>query len=119
MTEPLLCPCCGQPLQDRPDVRALGDSMPLGPIERRIFEVFAAALGKYVDNARLVNIVYSNDIDGGPLTARNSISVNLSYLRRKIRPYGLVIEPVQRGKSLGSRRMTWTDEPVAPKRRRR
>jgi DNA-binding response OmpR family regulator len=102
-----VCPTCGQPLATHVDFRRLGDAMPMGPIERRLFNALAERPGRWITNRTLVNAAYFDDPTGGPDDADGSIKVILSHLRRRLDAAGLVIETRRSG--VAERRLWFAD----------
>ena len=103
-----VCPTCGQPLSTHVDFQRLGDAMPMGPIERRLFNALAERPGRWIPNRTLVNAAYFDDPTGGPDDAVGSIKVILSGLRRRLDAVGLIIETKRSG--VGQRRL-WLADP--------
>lgn len=58
-----------------------------------IFERLHRSRGMFVPTDHLINRLYADDIDGGPLDARKTISVLICYLRKRLPP-GWAIENV-------------------------
>jgi DNA-binding response OmpR family regulator len=59
--------------------------------------------GNYARVTDIIERLYGDDEDGGPLYARESVRVTVCHLRRKLKPYGLEIKTVDRpGRGGGS-----------------
>ncbi|MGH6792539.1 MAG: winged helix-turn-helix domain-containing protein [Methyloceanibacter sp.] len=98
-----VCPCCGQQVMD--EAVALIIEAKLPPLQTSVALVLCSKFGRWVRYGNLVESVYADDPDGGPLTARQAIQVHLCHLRRNLRSAGLEIE-TYRGFGY---RIKWTD----------
>ncbi len=86
------CPCCGAPIAaDRLPARMLTDVRGLPLQERRILEALVRAYPRAIDGAGLVDAVYFDRPDGGPLDAANFVQQLVSRLRRRLAPLGWTI----------------------------
>ena len=47
--------------------------------------------------AKLLNVLYADDPEGGPLSAVKCLHVRVSQLRRKLKPYGIYIMTADTG----------------------
>jgi DNA-binding response OmpR family regulator len=57
--------------------------MPKRAIEDVILDVLRARLGLWISAPELVEYIYGDDEDGGPIAARSIIETRVFYLRRK------------------------------------
>lgn len=100
------CPCCGQqwfPGRSKLDAKRLIYGLEIQSQTFRLAEFLVDHFGEAVPTSRLVSVLYHDDSDGGPLTAGNVVAVRLSGLRKKLAPYGLLIE----GRAWRGIRMKW------------
>ncbi len=97
------CPCCGRPMLD--EVTDAIASVHLSPAQERIALRLARQFGRWVRCRDLIEAVYWDAADGGPLNVGNVISVQVYYLTRRLASAGLKVEGVTgRG---GGRRLVW------------
>lgn len=87
-----VCPCCGQTLPPPgPDVH-------LTPRERTVFEAIRKA-GKYgIPVERLINALYADHEDGGPLHAKHIVYITVRALKDKLAPFGAIINSYGAGR---------------------
>lgn len=90
-----VCPCCLRPLPRVFD-RAL-DRVALSPTERKIVDALSGAYPDGLSNKDIILVVYGDDPDGGPLSARNCINVHLHSIRKRIRAAGWTVGADARG----------------------
>lgn len=77
------CPCCGTWVEGgRPE--ELLAYLPLSARERTIAEVLVKSFGRFVPTARVMDAVYGDREDGGPLSAASAISVAVSQANKKL-----------------------------------
>lgn len=81
-----ICQCCGQTL---PVLAPFGLRLTAG--ERRIFERVARAGPHGIHVSELLDYVFAEDIDGGPLWAAKSLHTRIHYLNRKLRTKNKII----------------------------
>lgn len=103
-----VCPCCGQRWvmgRSKADAKRLvyGLILRAEPQQRRLLEILVDHFGEWIPRAQLAMLLYRNDPDGGPLAAEQVAATRLSQLRKKIAPYGLIIE----GRSWHGTRLLW------------
>ncbi len=86
MSQPVLssCPCCGHPMAV-PNLEAA--CRDVGPIMARILRVVAQRPG--ISLAALVDAVYADDPEGGPLTARATLVRRIGQERTRLARHGL------------------------------
>ena len=93
-----VCPCCKQNLPEGKRILFFeterrmawsGNNIHLTPLELRLMKLLDKSA---MDTSALVERAYSNDANGGPETANNSVRVTISRLRKKLKPLGLKIE---------------------------
>lgn len=70
--------------------------------ERRLAVFYAERFGRWQFNEMVADWYFKDDPDGGG--TRNSVSVLISYLKKKLAPAGLMIEAKT---NTGFRRMMW------------
>lgn len=87
------CPCCGRPDTRTNPIEAIA-AITLSGHERRIALSLAGNFGHVVAMATLIDAVYGDDPEGGPLTADVIIKVMLVRLRRRLAPFGLAVNNV-------------------------
>lgn len=86
--------------------RAIVEEIPLGRRQRRIVELYLKRFGRWVSTDALLDVLWDDDPDGGPVTARQTLAVQIHHIRRRLRPHGLTIE----GHSSGNRRLLFTGD---------
>lgn len=64
----------------------------LAPIEFKILFVLCAA-GGVVSSEQLLELLYGERADGGPIYAATALSVRICRMRRKVAKFGISIEP--------------------------
>lgn len=89
-SENTFCPCCGATLASGPPTW-LVELFILCPAERRLMKVLARRFPWYVDREILIDALYGDRSDGGPLSANNVLSVHLCQLRRALEPFGWTV----------------------------
>lgn len=74
------CPCCGQEwaIDDLPKLR--------GPRRNRIIEIVSRRPG--LDMHRLADLVYADDINGGPDDAAMVVRVTIAHMNKQLRRQG-------------------------------
>lgn len=82
---------------------------------RVLLELLCRNFGEWVPTERVLEVVYADDPDGGPLTAGNSIRVMCAQLRGKLAHVGLRVEG-KVGAGCTGRRIVWSDHPLPQKR---
>lgn len=92
------CPCCGAALDTVP-YDALRE-LEIGPNERAVLTVLLDRYPRSVSRDTLVNAVWGDRPDGGPLSAYNILSVTHLKLRSKIEPLGWTISKSFRGRGM-------------------
>lgn len=104
----MTCPCCDQPITAavRDPLRVLA-MIQFSQLERRIAEYLARNLGRWVPAGALVDAVYSDDPDGGPITAHVAIAVKIMTIRKRLMGTPLALEGYAGGRGHGGRRMVW------------
>lgn len=85
-----VCPCCGGPLPDGVQMKELL-FLRVTEQQRAILEVLVRAWPVPIYIADLTDRVYSDDPDGGPETAQNTVSAQLVYLRKRLAPYNWTV----------------------------
>lgn len=80
------CPTCGQQTPLVPDLAGIR----LSPIQTRIIE--ALVRRTELDNDGMVEAIWGDHPDGGPLTAKQAVSVHINILNAKIRRKQLAVQ---------------------------
>jgi hypothetical protein len=83
------CECCGHPL---PEQHA---TLGLTRTQLRIFQIVEKAGRAGIPRRDLMDVVYANDINGGP-ESENILNVHRTNMNRRLSPHGLTIS-VSRG----------------------
>ena len=102
----MICPCCGSQVktQAHPAFEMLATAVhPPGQVARRVLEILIANFGEWVPMHRLVHAAYFDRADGGPLSAKNTVSSTLSHQRRRIAKLGLKVI----GRQFSGYRVVW------------
>ena len=84
-----ICSCCGQPIPVLPGVD-------LTVSQSRIYEAVSKAGSRGVRSSTLIDRLYGDHPDGGPLTAAIALRVHVYYLNIRLRAVG------QRIRAMGS-----------------
>jgi DNA-binding response OmpR family regulator len=80
----------------------VASALGLTPSERIIVDAIAEG-GNYARASDIIDRLYGDDEEGGPLYARESVRVTVHRLRRKLKTYGIEIRTVDRpGRGGGS-----------------
>jgi len=104
------CPCCGF-LPDQPTPDMIGQMLALARYERRVFDCLVKNFGKFTDTSKIIDEVYFDDIDGGPIHARQCVYVTTYKLKAKIAGTALMIDS-RRGINCGIR-LRWRNQGAA------
>ena len=90
------CPCCGQPYPVEPDelmlfddyrvVRKGSNAARLSPMQYKIINLVHR---RPLTLDAIVDAVYSDRTDGGPLVARNTVAVHMVRLNERLEPLGI------------------------------
>jgi hypothetical protein len=89
----LLCPACGEPFEaDR--LAAAMDA--LTPTQRCIFDAVRST--NAVNMEQIVDRVWGDDPNGGPLDAKSNISAQIFYANQRLAPFGFRISASHRGR---------------------
>ena len=83
-----VCPCCGSEIDQTP---ALGLVEVVQGLSRTLVTELAMAYPGTVSMERLIDVLYGDDPQGGPLSADNAISVYNWRIRKVIEPLGWTI----------------------------
>lgn len=89
-----VCPHCGQTL---PPV-GVPKGLHLSRFAMVIFQSVQKSGENGISSDRLFDRLYSGDPDGGPLSGKKSMWVQVKNLNRKLAPYGLVIRAPNGGR---------------------
>lgn len=84
-----ICPCCGQPRPGYYD--EIADLARLTKAQRRLFIVLAERRGSVVSWRDMLNAIYFDDVEGGPLNAKRTVHVIRCYANKKLSTFGLRI----------------------------
>lgn len=84
------CPTCGSTMVVQSHPRVLLD-VKLSPLEKSLMNVLVDVYPRGISRNALVDALYANDPNGGPLTALNLVSVYICRLRPKIQLHGWTI----------------------------
>ena len=87
------CPCCGQPVEEV----SLGSLVEanLTAVERRVVEVLIEAYPSRISLEHIIDALYVDDPNGGPLWARKNAHVMVHRLRKKLAEVGWSIPKVR------------------------
>jgi DNA-binding winged helix-turn-helix (wHTH) protein len=93
-----LCPVCGQALPDTMRARALSiiECLRVQPQARMIGEMLADKMPLFVSCDALVELLWGDDPNGGPITAEAAVKVRISHLRRALIGSALRIDTMYR-----------------------
>ncbi|WP_164743056.1 winged helix-turn-helix domain-containing protein [Mesorhizobium sp. Z1-4] len=89
------CPCCGQELPAgyvAPREELAGRLNTDSPVFHSIVRRLAWRPGLFVGTAELVDYVYRDDPDGGPLDANKCIQIAITRYRQQLEPLGWEIK---------------------------
>ena len=82
-----VCPCCGRPFDAEFTPDMLLD-LPVTGMQKRILDALVDAWPRGLGNHALIDAMYWDDPEGGPLEAERVLKVHLFRLREKIEPMG-------------------------------
>lgn len=85
------CPCCGAESTAQIPPSALAAYIHVTPVQRRVLNVLVRHFGKEVPSETIIDAAYFDREDGGPKDGRNSITVIIHRLRKRLLPYGYTI----------------------------
>lgn len=97
-----ICPCCGQ-TTDFPDPAKLVAALPMGGVKRRMMNALLQHFGCFVNRDRLADLVYGDQLDGGPDNPGNVFSILKGQLNIQLAAVSLNIE----GRFASGYRLTW------------
>ena len=100
------CPCCNTLIESL-DVEDLA-FIALSPLERRIVEALISSYPRLVTRDYIIDQMYWDDPDGGPLDAYNTMHVVMMKVRRKLSKFGWTISRGKQGpgmRAFGSYRL--------------
>lgn len=92
------CKHCGQLLPGSPAADL--EAAPLAKLERRIVDALSRAHPCAVTIDALIDHVYFDDADGGPIAARNSVASTVARMRKLLPRYGWTIPRGSRGRGV-------------------
>ena len=101
----MICPCCKNEV-DKVDPLHVIASLEVGRGPRRILMFLYSKFGQCRPAAEVIDYVYADDEDGGPDSALQIVSGEITKLRRMLEPHGLTIS---RGTYTGYK-MMWLDK---------
>lgn len=105
----LVCPCCERPWpigRTKAEARRLlADIIVTNSHQAKILGRLVDRMGEFVPRRELVELVYADEADGGPLYAMGVIGKLMRELRIKIEPRGFSIE----GRPRYGSRLFWCD----------
>jgi DNA-binding response OmpR family regulator len=102
------CPCCGGDMPER-DPTVYGETLRLSKQERLLFDRLCASFARWVSGDALIVALYSDNPDGGPLSAPNAVAASIKGLRAKLTNTDLWIETMP-GRGNGDRRLLWRQQ---------
>jgi len=98
------CPCCGQPYPaDSGDLVFLDEYRVVGKGSETVrltttqYKIISAVRRRTLSLEEIINTVYGDRPDGGPLSARNTISVHMVRLNERLAPLGISVRAVRLG----------------------
>lgn len=94
------CPCCGSPLAQPPEPESLLYA-DMGPIAKRAVKFLLTIYPHTISRQELANIVYQDDLEGGPVWANGSLGVLLHKANKDIKSSGWRIGSSARGRKDG------------------
>lgn len=80
-----VCPCCRRPVPESYYPRALPT---FGGQQQRIFDIVRQNNSVGINCMRIVDLVYAEDPDGGPLGAQKVIHTQIGHINRKLKAVG-------------------------------
>lgn len=86
------CPCCGQKLVSAYD--QIAEDARLTPGQARLFLAVASGHGNAVSWDKIIDAIYWDDVEGGPLNARRVVRVTRVYANKKLARFGFAITKV-------------------------
>lgn len=94
------CPLCGSENYEEPNVDLMCMLHNIKGNSKTILQHLFDNAGKYVTCNQLVNLVYRDDPDGGPLNAEKCVMVTMNSLRKKLKNTDYMI-PISVGQRSG------------------
>lgn len=93
------CPCCRRPIE-APTLEMVIDHCQLSPMQARVLTAVWKAKGFPVMPARVFDVMYADDPNGGPgeRDMYRAFKVALCYLRKRLKGSGVAIESVGYGR---------------------
>lgn len=97
------CPCCNQPLSADTELTLFDELRAvvknenyviLSPIQ---YKILSAVRRRSLSLDGLIEAVYADRVDGGPVTAANSVSVTIVALNRRLACLGIRVGAVRKG----------------------
>lgn len=102
------CKCCGQTLpRDSPF-----EMVSLTPQQYRIVQRIKKAGKHGITTEMLIDHVYANDPDGGPVTAAQTLHVQVMLANRELRKIGFKVASTCKGRRDGEYRITQAGAPA-------
>lgn len=99
----IACPCCGQPMADAADPRAVLATLKLSPMQLRVCNHLARHFGKWRTWDQIVEAIYADDPNGGPEDGRVVLDQFIFRARKRLVGSGLAIESYLGRGSVGRR----------------
>lgn len=75
-----------------------------------VFLCLAERAGEFVPGSELLDRLYGDDPEGGPVTAVNCVCVHVSRMKKKLEPHGITVEGWRDGHYRRGRRLVVTGE---------
>jgi len=104
-SETFPCPCCGKPMQGGAPARALSFVKTLTRTEKAMLMALADAYPRVLTAPVLIDAIWGDRADGGPLSASGSLGVMQTRINRKIKRYGWKIAGIRSAEHSGGRRL--------------
>lgn len=97
------CPCCGSAMSVvEVDPLAIANILRFSRMQRKIFNLLVRDIGIALPTERVLDRMYDDDPDGGPIEANRSLLVITCRMRKKLKPFGLTIRSYGGGRGGGS-----------------
>lgn len=94
----LLCPCCGSKMIEAVDHPRHLINVRMSPREKVLLDLFVAKWPRPLRRHSMVNALYGDDPNGGPLTADHTAGTVVTLLRKTLTPFGWTVRSNKGGR---------------------
>lgn len=94
------CPCCGGHLGEAAPLEFIRDHIAIGH-QKRIFDRLSSRVGREFAKESLIDAMYGDRSDGGPMHAENIVSIEVGRLRKTLERFGWSL--ISKGRGTGNK----------------